>query len=215
MDIESQRDLQVLEAVSRDQRITQRGLARRLGIAVGLTNLYLKRLARRGYVKFVNVRSNRLVYLLTPKGIAEKSRLTYEFMEHSLFVYSQVRTHLRTMVLPHVQSGSRGVALYGTGEAAELAYLCLREHGVDPVAVFDRAPGRFLSLPVQDIREHASVPFDVLIIARLDQPEGLMTELIELGVPRDRVVPLRPSIARGGRRTRSDRKAPTTAGSQR
>ena len=68
----------MLEAVAGNERITQRTLARRLGIAVGLTNLYLKRLARKGFIKFVNVRPNRIVYLVTPKGIAEKTRLTYE-----------------------------------------------------------------------------------------------------------------------------------------
>jgi DNA-binding MarR family transcriptional regulator len=193
MDVESQRDLQVLEAVARDERITQRTLAGRLGIAVGLTNLYLKRLARKGYIKFVNVRPNRIVYLLTPKGIAEKSRLTYEFVEHSLFVYRQVRTHLSTMVQPYV-GGSRGIALYGTGEAAELAYLCLRENGLEPVAIFDQVPGQFLGMTVHDIREHRSVLFDVMVVARLDRPDALLAELADLGIPAACLVSLRPPI---------------------
>jgi DNA-binding MarR family transcriptional regulator len=192
MDLESQRDLQVLEAVAGNHSITQRTLAVRLGIAVGLTNLYLKRLARKGYIKFVSVQPNRIMYLLTPKGIAEKSRLTFEFMEHSLFVYGQVRMHLKTMVLPYLRPGSE-VAIFGTGEAAELAYLSLREHGVEPVAIFDKQPGRFLNLPVHDIRDHASVPFDALIVARLDQADAVLAELIELGVPEERLVALRPS----------------------
>ena len=195
MDLESQRDLQVLEAVSNGQQLTQRSLALRLGLAVGLTNLYLKRLARKGYIKFVNVRPNRIAYLLTPKGIAEKSRLTYEFMENSLTVYRQVRAHLSTIVLPSI-GGSQGIAIFGTGEAAELAYLCLRENGMEPVAVFDRAPGQFLGMPVRDIRDHASVPFQVLIVARLDRPEGLLAELASLGIGADLLVTLRPS-ARG------------------
>src|SRR5262249_51175482 len=79
MDIEAQRQLQLLEAVQEDSRVTQRGLATKLGIALGLTNIYLKRLVRKGYIKCVNVQSNRLTYLITPRGIAEKARLTYEF----------------------------------------------------------------------------------------------------------------------------------------
>jgi DNA-binding MarR family transcriptional regulator len=191
MDLESQRDLQLLEAVSGEQRLTQRSLADRLGIAVGLTNLYLKRLARKGYIKFVNVRPNRIVYLLTPRGITEKSRLTYEFMENSLSVYRQARMHLSTMVLPGIRA-SQGVALFGTGEAAELAYLCLREHGREPIAIFDRQPGQFLGMPVHDIRDHASVAFEVMIVARLDRPEGLLAELTALGIASDRLVSLRP-----------------------
>ncbi len=43
MDVESRRELTVLDAVARDQHITQRSLAAKLGIALGLTNIYLKR----------------------------------------------------------------------------------------------------------------------------------------------------------------------------
>ena len=84
MDVESRRDLQLLEALEQESRITQRSLAIRLGIALGLTNLYLKRLIRKGYVKCVTVAPNRLVYSLTPRGMVRKGRLTYEFMKYSL-----------------------------------------------------------------------------------------------------------------------------------
>src|SRR6267143_2166488 len=125
LDVEAHRDLRLLEAVEQDSRVTQRSLATKLGIALGLTNVYLKRLVRKGYVKCVNVQSNRLRYLLTPKGIAEKTRLTYEFMEYSLVLYRQVRRHLRTVLEPCATKDRRRVAVYGTGEAAELAYLSI------------------------------------------------------------------------------------------
>src|SRR5438270_4257925 len=96
MDIEAHRDLKLLEAVEADSRVTQRGLSTQLGIALGLTNIYLKRLVRKGYIKCVNVQSNRITYLLTPHGIAEKLRLTYEFMDYSLHLFGEVRQHLRT-----------------------------------------------------------------------------------------------------------------------
>ena len=79
MDVESHRDLRLLEAVHEDSRVTQRGLAGKLGIALGLANIYLKRMIHKGYIKCVNVQSNRISYLITPRGIAEKARLTYEF----------------------------------------------------------------------------------------------------------------------------------------
>ncbi|HEY6507990.1 MAG TPA: winged helix-turn-helix domain-containing protein, partial [Vicinamibacterales bacterium] len=69
MDVESRRDLQLLEALEGQSTITQRTLAGRLGMALGLTNLYLRRLIRKGYVKCVTVAPNRLVYSLTPRGV--------------------------------------------------------------------------------------------------------------------------------------------------
>jgi predicted transcriptional regulator len=81
VDVEAHRDLRLLEAVHQDSRVTQRGLASKLGIALGLANIYLKRMIRKGYIKCVNVQPNRISYLVTPRGIAEKARLTYEFMD--------------------------------------------------------------------------------------------------------------------------------------
>src|SRR5205085_5569178 len=120
MDSEARRHLQLLEAVEEDSRVTQRGLAVKLGIALGLTNIYLKRLIRKGYIKCVNIQSNRLLYLITPQGIAEKSRLTYEFMDYSLFLYREVRDHLSEVLRPCREDGAQRIAVFGTGEAAEL-----------------------------------------------------------------------------------------------
>src|SRR4029077_21250319 len=131
MDIEAHRDLKLLEAVEQDSRVTQRSLATKLGIALGLTNIYLKRLVRKGYIKCVNVQSNRITYLLTPRGIAEKLRLTYEFMDYSLHLYGEVRQHLRA-VIRECAAVVGGVAMCGRGEAAELSNLPLKEFGLEP-----------------------------------------------------------------------------------
>src|SRR5687767_15469353 len=133
MDVEAHRDLRVLEAVQQNSRLTQRGLASKLGIALGLANIYLKRMVHKGYIKCVNVQPNRISYLITPRGITEKARLTYEFMDYSLHLYKDVRQHLRD-VLRECSAAQRKVAIYGRGEAAELAYLSLKESGLEPVA---------------------------------------------------------------------------------
>ena len=144
MDVEAHRDLRLLEAVHEDSRVTQRGLASKLGIALGLANIYLKRMIHKGYIKCVNVQPNRISYLITPRGIAEKARLTYEFMDYSLHLYGEVRQHLREAMQDCAAAGKR-VAIYGSGEAAELAYLSLKESGLEPVAIFDQDGGRDVS----------------------------------------------------------------------
>jgi DNA-binding MarR family transcriptional regulator len=203
MDVESRRHLQLLEAVEQESTITQRTLATRLGIALGLTNLYLKRLIRKGYVKCVTVSPNRLVYSLTPKGVARKARLTYEFMKYSLDFYRDARQHLRRSLAPAVEQQAK-VAIYGTGDAAELVFLLVRDMGLELVAVFSEGDHRsFLGLPVQPIAEHATVVYDVIIVATLERPAGTSKLLTRMGVPEGKVLMLRPDW-RGG---------PTRAGS--
>jgi DNA-binding Lrp family transcriptional regulator len=191
MDIEAHRDLKLLEAVEQDSRITQRSLATKLGIALGLTNIYLKRLVRKGYIKCVNVRSNRISYLITPRGIAEKARLTYEFMDYSLHLYGEVRQHLRH-VLQECAASDRRVAIFGRGEAAELAYLSLKECGLEPVAIFDVDGGHdFLGMPVRAIREHDQVAYDLMIVATLERSGQQLAKLVTDGVPQAKLFPLR------------------------
>lgn len=190
--VEELRNLQALEAIAADAYITQRTMASKLGMALGLTNLYLKRLVRKGYVKCVNLQSNRLRYLLTPTGLAEKARLTYEFMEYSLFLYGQVRGHLRAVLQSAIHENRKRIAIHGTGEAAELAYLSVVELGLELVAVFDgTGAGLFLGQPVRPIEDYRSVSFDLLVVATLERPEQVVSRMLDLGIERDRLVTLR------------------------
>jgi len=191
MDVEAHRDLRLLEAVHQDGRVTQRGLAGKLGMALGLANIYLKRMVHKGFIKVVNVQPNRITYLVTPRGIAEKARLTYEFMDYSLHLYGEVRQHLRTALQACAATGKR-VAICGSGEAAELAYLSLKESGLEPVAVFDHeGQSEFLGMSVRPIGEHATVDFDLIIVATLDRSGRQLQELLDVGVPREKLFPLR------------------------
>ncbi len=194
MELESRRDLQLLEALEQESTITQRTLASRLGMALGLTNLYLKRLIRKGYVKCVTVSPNRLVYALTPKGVARKGRLTYEFMKYSLDFYRDARRHLRGTLLP-VAAQKQRVAIYGTGDAAELVFLLFKDMGLDLVAIFGDDPARFLGFDVTPIANHAEVAYDVLIVAVLERPAGTVRRLRNVGVPPMKLLLLQPMDA--------------------
>ncbi len=195
IDVESRRELTVLEAVEQDRHITQRNLAAKLGVALGLTNIYLKRLIRKGYIKCVNVQSNRLLYLITPQGIAEKTRLTYEFMDYSLHLYREVRQHLTHVLRPCRDEGVSRIAVYGTGEAAELAYLSLREQGLEPVAIFTiDGGGMFLGIPIRPIADCLVIAFDRLIVATLEKPDGSIALLVAAGVPAEKLLMLKPVV---------------------
>ena len=201
MDVEEHRDLRMLEAVHQDSRVTQRGLASQLGIALGLANIYLKRMIHKGFIKCVNVQPNRIAYLVTPRGIAEKARLTYEFMDYSLHLYGEVRQHLRTVLHDCAAAGQR-VAICGRGEAAELAYLSLKESGLEPVAIFDKDGGaQFLGMPVLPLAQHAQVEYDLVIVATLERSGQRLADLLSVGVPRAKLFPLRKEPA--ARRSKS------------
>jgi DNA-binding Lrp family transcriptional regulator len=202
MDLEAHRDLQLLEAVEQNAHVTQRGLANRLGIALGLANIYVKRMMRKGYIKCVNVQPNRISYLITPRGIAEKARLTYEYMDYSLHLYKDVRQRLRDVLQDCAHARSR-VAIFGRGEAAELAYLSLKESGLEPVAILDHESGPpFLGMPVLPLADQAKVDYDLMIVASLEPSLQHVATLTRLGVPLEKLYLLRREPVLDARRPR-------------
>lgn len=204
-----ERNLEILTAVGEGGATTQRALAARLGVALGLVNLYLKRLAHKGYIKVSEFPEKpsarkRLKYLLTPKGLTEKTRLTYAYMDRSLAQYRLARHALRDALGDLAEQGKKRVALYGTGEAAELAYLTLREYGLEPIGVFSvfsgDGPATFLGAPARDCRELAAEEVDAVVIATFDKPHVHTPALLALGLPAEKLVPLRTAAREHGSR---------------
>jgi DNA-binding MarR family transcriptional regulator len=187
----SYRELEVLEALSTDSNITQRRLAERLQVALGLANLMIRRCVKKGYVKAVNIQKNRIRYLLTPKGLVEKTRLTYAYLEYSLYLYRRVREVLKETLSRVAKSGGRRIVFFGGGEIAEIAYLTVKELGLQLVAVIDeQAVGaRFMDLPVSRLAALPGMEFDCGIISSLNgSVEDLRRTLRELGVPERKLV---------------------------
>lgn len=192
MDTGARRELEILTTIAEGRPVTQRALAQRLGIALGLTNLYLKRLAHKGYLKVTTIPPHRITYLVTPRGLAEKSRLTYEYVRYSLRLYREARQTLREALAPLAGTHPRRIALYGTGEAAELAYLTLRELGIEPVAILDgEAGGQFLGHPVRAAAALPSADYDFVVVAALES-DGVLGALQAAGIPATKLIGLRP-----------------------
>jgi len=197
MDRHDARALEILTAIEEGRPLSQRVLAKRLGIALGLVNLYLRRLSRKGYVKITEFPAKpaarkRLHYLLTPKGFREKSRLTYQHMIYSLNLFRRTRETLRAALVLLVAQGLKRVALYGPGDAAELAYLTLREFGLEPVGVFAPTADReFLGFAVQGVGDLRVEDVDAVIVATFERPEADVQALVARGIPVARCLTLR------------------------
>ena len=122
-------DLQILNHIEENPDTTQADLATQLGVAVGSVNWYIKRLINKGYIKVAQMERRRLRYLLTPKGVAEKARLTKEFMQMSLYWYRVTREVSKKFLDEIKQTGYNTVCIQGDGDLAEIVYLtCLEAH---------------------------------------------------------------------------------------
>jgi len=193
MDLQGQRDLQLLNEIEQDAEVTQRSLAKKLGVALGLTNLYLKRLAHKGYIKITTIPRHRIQYLLTPHGMTEKSRLTYLYMQYSLTYYRDMRQRLKRVLSGLSKAGAKRIVIYGTGELAELAYLTIREMDLTLVGFVNDEQGQtFLSYPLWPMESVSNWEFDALLIADLQEANKVQALLVREGVPKEKIITLGP-----------------------
>lgn len=90
--------LKVLRHLENDPEITQRELAKKLGISLGKANYCLKALIDKGLIKAGNFKNSNnksaYIYLLTPKGIEEKSRITIHFLKRKIEEYEQLQVEI-------------------------------------------------------------------------------------------------------------------------
>jgi DNA-binding MarR family transcriptional regulator len=129
--------LGLLESVERDGAQSQRKLAAELGIALGLVNAYLKRCVTKGLVKMSEVPARRYAYYLTPKGFAEKSRLTVDYLSSSFEFFRRARAECSDAFMAAKARGWQRVALLGVSDLAEIATICAHETDITIVAVVD------------------------------------------------------------------------------
>ena len=177
-DGEARLTMEMLHAVHGEGSLSQRGLAARLNIALGLTNAYLKRCVRRGLVKVRKIPPNRYAYYLTPKGFSEKSRLTANYLFRSFDFYRKARNQCDQLLGEAADAGLRRVALVGAGELAEIALLCALQHDIEVVGVADERASANRFRHVDLVRDLASLPpFDLILICDVKAPQGSFEKL--------------------------------------
>lgn len=198
----------LLTEVETGNGTSQRSLARRAGMALGLTNLILKTLVSSGWVSVSRV-DGHVRYVITPEGVAEKNRMSAVYFSYTTRLYAEardgVRDRLRSLSTGWIagtrpadagDDGRKTIALYGAGDAAEISYVSIQESDLVVTAVFDEASDRrprFFGLDVRPVTalEARSVweTFGVLAVMEFDAAAQAVarTHLDAIGFPAERV----------------------------
>jgi EPS-associated MarR family transcriptional regulator len=154
--------LSVLDAIALDSHVSQRDLSRLTGLNLAKINYLLRKLAEKGFVKLRNISKNKnkflYLYILTPHGIAEKSRLTVRFAARTWREYSQIIMRLRESLTRLVESGAARVVLVGANEVSDMVFEA--GHGlkgfsvvgiVDPARAGEKCCGMRVATHARDI----------------------------------------------------------------
>jgi DNA-binding MarR family transcriptional regulator len=182
--------VELLNNVAGHDAPNQRALARKIGISVGLVNALVHRAVRKGLIKIQEVPARRYAYYLTPKGLAEKSKLVAEYLDHSLAFFRVARQDYDDIFACCAETGAKRVVLCGAGELAEIATLAVNGLDITIVAVLDRETNRVhvAGLPVIRTLEDLA-PDDVLVITDGNRPQDTYDHLVAQIDPRRVIAP--------------------------
>ena len=195
MDTQDIRTLKILEEIENGEAPSQRDLAGKLNISLGLVNSFIKRLTQKGYFKVSTIPRNRVKYILTPKGATEKARLTYEFIQYSFQFYKRVRENTGKYFKDLENQGVGSIAFCGAGELAEIAYVSLQETSISLLCVLDDQwnKSRFLGVPVRQLEEAGSLGCGTYLITMPESGNKIRKRLEEHGVAPDKIFMLTAS----------------------
>ena len=190
MDNQDLRTLKIFEEIDKGNAPSQRELAKELNISLGLVNSFVKRMVQKGYCKITNIPKNRVKYILTPKGAAEKTRLTYQYIQYSYQFYREARKKLSNLFNDLESQGIRRLILYGANDFSEIAYLSIQETPIKMVAVVDddKIGAKFLGNRVIGSSMLDSLSFDRILISSLNSTDAVVDKILEKGISRNKLV---------------------------
>ena len=113
-------EYEVLSHLQENEITTQRKISRHTGLSLGAVNLLLKKMVKKGLVKVERLNSRTMRYILTPKGIKEKTRLTYDFVRRSYHRILNITSAVEDLIATEQSAnGKNEVVLYGPADEIE------------------------------------------------------------------------------------------------
>ena len=191
----SEKHFQILETLDRQEISTQRQLAKFTGISLGQINYVLKQFLSKGLIKIGNFRKNPhkigYAYLLTPKGIEEKSKLAARFIISKLKEYNNIRGKLverLTAIEPQKRAHSPQLQKSGYNRIIFIGPEIVKEF-IDCI-IYEKALALVLVAHCedwQDIKQYNDNSFDFVVEFNTDQDTKIKKQM---RISSDRVISL-------------------------
>jgi ribosomal protein S25 len=175
------RDLRLLEELEKNPIVSQRNLSHKFGIALGVTNACLKRMARKGLIRIRGFNHKKIGYYLTRKGLAEKARLTVHLISYIVQHYSELKKIISQRLLEMQHDGLQRIVFYGVSDEMEVAYITLQGVNLKLVGIVEDD---------EKITPRIIFGYEIEPVSRIQElkPDGiLITSLTENGQKRERL----------------------------
>lgn len=177
---EEMRDLQFLEEIEQNPKISQRELSHKFGIALGVTNACIKRMARKGLIRLRGFPPRRIAYYLTPKGFSEKTKLALHFFSYNIHHYAEMKKQIEKKLLDMQNKGVKRVTFYGISDEMELAYITLQGLDMKLIGIVDSEKNwgkKIFNYKVIGLKEAKDLNPDAILITSLKDQNSFVKNL--------------------------------------
>lgn len=125
----TEKEFRIINEIDKDLNITQREISYKSGMSLGMTNIVLRRLIKKGYVKMKQLNKRNVQYLLTPKGFAMKARQSYQYTLETIQTFKTMKFKIQNYILQEYKNGQRKFIIYGDNEVADLIEVSFNDLG--------------------------------------------------------------------------------------
>lgn len=174
------KSIYILQELECNPDISQKSLADKIGISVGLINIFIKRLTKKGFLKIKRINGKSLSYLLTPTGIAEKTKLTKEYFQFSINHYKNAKNMLIQKFTDYQKKDLEPLIIYTTPEWAEICYTISNyiNFKIDGFLIIPKIIDKIIDIPVYSIEQVQKFDKHIIGIGEIEKINNLKIDYI-------------------------------------
>ncbi len=131
----NEREFELINIVGAQLDANQRDLSKHMDISLGMTNLLIRRLVAKGYIRILQLNKKKTQYILTPKGFSEKTRKSLNYTLKTIRSIGLIRSQLHTVLKDLYGRGERIFWILGESDLAVLVEMALHDPGLAGVKV--------------------------------------------------------------------------------
>ena len=123
--------LSLMNSIEKEPELSQRELAIRSGVALGVMNAYLKNCVKKGLIRISKVPAKRFAYFLTPEGFALKSKMIGNYLKKSFSFYKQAKLSCECLVESFSKLDKKQIFLVGKSELSDIFCMVSKSQNLD------------------------------------------------------------------------------------
>ena len=123
----NEREFELINIVGANLGANQRNLSQLMNLSLGMTNMLIRRLISKGYIRIKQLNKKKVEYMLTPKGFSEKVQKSIKYTLKTIHSISLIKNHTKDIILKSYEKGERDFYVLGSSDLAALIEMAIRD----------------------------------------------------------------------------------------